>query len=55
MAKTILPPGLTAADFADALEAFRKVVGKDYVYTGDQLTGYVDPYSIESDPDAHSV
>ena len=55
MAKTILPPGLSPADFADALEAFRKVVGKAHVHTGDALSGYVDPYSIEADPDAHSV
>ncbi len=55
MAKTILPPGLSAADFSDALEAFRTIVGKDHVHTGDVLSSYVDPYSIENDPDAHSV
>jgi 4-cresol dehydrogenase (hydroxylating) len=51
--RPILPAGLTAADFADALEQFRKIVGKDNVYTGDQLSGYVDPYSIADEPDAH--
>jgi 4-cresol dehydrogenase (hydroxylating) flavoprotein subunit len=50
-----LPPGLTARDFNDALEAFRKVVGRDYVFTGEQLSAYVDPYAIEEDPDAHGV
>jgi 4-cresol dehydrogenase (hydroxylating) flavoprotein subunit len=51
----ILPPGLTPADFTEALEQFRKIVGKDNVYTGDQLTGYVDPYSIADEPDAHAT
>src|SRR6185436_15391367 len=49
----ILPPGITAADFNEALEAFRKVVGKDFVFTGEQLTPYSDPYSIGNDDSAH--
>jgi 4-cresol dehydrogenase (hydroxylating) len=50
-----LPEGLTESDFADALEQFRRVVGKEHVYTGDQLVSYVDPYSIAAEDDAHSA
>jgi 4-cresol dehydrogenase (hydroxylating) len=51
----VLPPGLTSSDFADALEAFRKVVGKDFVFTGEPLSSYSDPYSIVSDDAAHAA
>ena len=50
----ILPPGLSPADFADALGAFGKIVGAQNVFTGDQLASYRDPYSIEDD-DAHAA
>src|SRR5688500_4902133 len=53
--KQILPPGMSAEDFRDALEALRKVVGKDSVFVADQLASYVDPYSIASDDDAHAA
>jgi 4-cresol dehydrogenase (hydroxylating) len=55
MANTKLPPGLTESDFTDALEEFRRVVGKDHVYTGDQLSSYVDPYAIAAEDDAHAA
>jgi 4-cresol dehydrogenase (hydroxylating) flavoprotein subunit len=55
MANPILPKGVTAADFAGALEQFRRIVGKDNVYTGEQLASYVDPYAIEEDPTAHAA
>lgn len=54
MPNPTLPPGLTPADFADALDQFRRAVGKENVYTGEQLTSYIDPYSIEADLDAHA-
>jgi 4-cresol dehydrogenase (hydroxylating) len=53
--KQSLPPGMSAADFSDALEAFRKVVGKDSVFVGEQLSSYTDPYSISSDAEAHAA
>src|SRR4051812_15583275 len=53
--RQILPPGLTLSEFNDALEAFRRVVGKDNVFSGDQLTPYADPYSIGNDDDAHAA
>src|SRR5688572_15654029 len=54
-ASPVLPPGLSASDFSDALEAFRKVVGKDAVFVGEQLKSYADPYSIASDENAHAA
>jgi hypothetical protein len=53
--KQILPQGVDATEFADALQAFRKVVGKEFVYTGEVLSGYADPYSIVADDDAHAA
>ena len=50
-----LPPGLTVGDFAAALEVLRAIVGKDYVYTGDQLAPYSDPYSLVADDNAHAA
>jgi 4-cresol dehydrogenase (hydroxylating) flavoprotein subunit len=55
MDNPILPPGLSASDFAEALEAFRRIVGKDQVYTGEALSSYVDPYSIAADAHAHAT
>ena len=55
MPRPILPPGLSPADFADALAAFARIVGAGNVLTGDALSGYVDPYSIESDDNAHAA
>jgi 4-cresol dehydrogenase (hydroxylating) len=53
--KQILPPGIDAAAFADALQAFRKVVGDQFVYTGEGLSAYADPYSIVVNDDAHAA
>lgn len=53
--KQILPPGMSAHDFADALAAFRRIVGAEYVFTGESLAGYADPYSIVPDDDGHAA
>lgn len=53
--KPVLPPGLSAGDFADALAALRKIVGAGAVFTGEQLAPYSDPYSIVSDEEAHAA
>ena len=54
MTPTILPPGLTEGDFNDALAAFRNIVGANHVFTGEQLSSYRDPYSIQDDA-AHAA
>jgi 4-cresol dehydrogenase (hydroxylating) len=51
----ILPPGMSAAEFADALQEFRRIVGAEWVFTGTQLAGYADPYSIEIEAGAHAA
>lgn len=44
----VLPPGMAQSQFNDAAEAFRKVVGSEWVFTGSDLTPYEDPYPIIS-------
>jgi 4-cresol dehydrogenase (hydroxylating) len=46
----ILPPGVSAERMAQALELFRKAVGKDWVFTGEAAESYHDPYPITNDP-----
>ena len=46
--KPVLPPGLSAGDFAESLDALRRIVGAGAVFTGEQLAAYADPYSIVS-------
>jgi len=43
----IIPPGLTASDFKEAINDFRKVVGDEWVFTSDEhVATYRDDYSI---------
>jgi 4-cresol dehydrogenase (hydroxylating) len=49
------PPPKNETNLPAALEQFRRVVGKDYVYTGDRLASYIDPYSIETDAQAQAA
>ncbi len=37
----MLSQGLGAAELYEALQAFRKVVGADYVFIGEPLSSYV--------------
>ncbi len=46
----ILPPGVSAEDFAAALREFEAAVGKDWVFTSDDdLFPYRDPFSMTKD------
>lgn len=51
----ILPPGLTASDFAKALAEFKAAVGEDWVFSSEEdLETYRDPYSLRwGDPDEY--
>jgi (+)-pinoresinol hydroxylase len=43
----VLPPGVSAEDFANALQEFANVVGDDWVFSSDaDLALYRDPYSV---------
>ena len=44
-----LPPGVNAEHMADALESFRKVVGAEWVFAGEKVASYYDPYTIPND------
>src|SRR5688572_16171852 len=44
-----LPPGVTAEAMAAALAGFRRVVGNDWVFTGEQVSAYADPYPVTGD------
>lgn len=42
----VLPPGVSQQQFDLALTEFENAVGKDYVYRGQLLEEYVDPYEL---------
>lgn len=47
---TILPPGISAEQFASAMRAFEAAVGKDWVLTSEtDIAGYRDPWSMVRD------
>jgi hypothetical protein len=50
--ETVLPPGVSQEDFTQAIEKTIGLLGKDAVFTGDDLKYYVDPYDI---PEAGEV
>src|ERR1700760_4811776 len=50
-----LPMGMSAERMADALERFRKIVGREWVFSGDKVSSYHDPYTISNDPERHKA
>ncbi|MFO7275555.1 MAG: FAD-binding oxidoreductase [Pseudomonadota bacterium] len=44
-----LPPGVTAEQMAEALERFRRIAGPEWVFTGEKVASYRDPYTITND------
>ena len=44
-----LPPRVTEERMAEALQRFRKIVGNDWVFTGEAVASYRDPYTISND------
>lgn len=44
--KAVLPPGVSQADFDDAIAKYGAAVGDDQVLQGDGLTEYIDPYEL---------
>ena len=45
----LLPPGVNAETMAGTLERFRQIVGKEWVFTGEQVVSYHHPYPISND------
>lgn len=48
----VLPPGVSREKFSQAINKVVEELGKDAVFTGDDLKYYVDPYDI---PEAGKV
>jgi 4-cresol dehydrogenase (hydroxylating) len=44
-----LPPGVTADAMSAALDRLRRIVGNAWVFTGEQVNPYVDPYPVTGD------
>ncbi|KAI1638387.1 glycolate oxidase [Biscogniauxia mediterranea] len=53
--ETVLPPGVSKDVFAQAIEKIVGALGKDAVFTGNDLKDYVDPYDIPESGKARSV
>jgi hypothetical protein len=51
----VLPPGVTTADFAAAINKFKDVLGAEYVFTGKSLAEYVDPYELQEETSSRKV
>jgi 4-cresol dehydrogenase (hydroxylating) flavoprotein subunit len=50
-----LPPGITAERMADALARFRKIVGAEWVFSGERIASYHDPYTVPNNPERHKA
>ena len=53
--ETVLPPGVSQADFDGALKEFQLALGDDGVFSGSRLKEYVDPYEIPESGKPRSV
>lgn len=51
----VLPPGVSQENFGHALEELVDAVGKDAVFTGEDLKDYVDPYEIPEAVDQRKI
>ena len=40
-----LPPGVSVGTMAETLEKFRRIVGQEWVFSGEQVASYHDPVS----------
>ncbi len=52
---TVLPPGVTNADFDTAIGKLREVLGDENVYVGKALGEYIDPYELQEEPSRRKV
>ncbi|KAH9215938.1 glycolate oxidase [Leptodontidium sp. 2 PMI_412] len=50
-----LPPGVTQANFDTAIDKFKETLGHEYVYVGNALTEYIDPYELQEKPSRRKV
>ena len=50
--ESVLPPSVKQADFDLAISDYVSIVGKDAVFTGKALEGYIDPYELHEAEEA---
>ncbi|HLF31331.1 MAG TPA: FAD-binding oxidoreductase [Xanthomonadales bacterium] len=43
------PPGVTAESMGEALQRFSRIVGSEWVFTGEEVAPYHDPYPVSND------
>jgi len=48
-----LPPGVSPERMHDALSKITRLIGKEWVFTGDAAESYRDPYPLNNDPDRY--
>lgn len=48
--EAVLPPGVTQAEFEEAISKLKDILGKEHVFTGKSLTEYIDPYELQEEP-----
>lgn len=53
--ENVLPPGVTQADFDAAIDALKRALGPDHVFTGKSLVEYIDPYELFEDPSRRKI
>jgi 4-cresol dehydrogenase (hydroxylating) flavoprotein subunit len=50
-----LPPGVNAQQMADGLQRFSRIVGADWIFAGDLVGSYHDPYTISNDAERYKA
>lgn len=53
--ETVLPPGVSQADFDTAIIKLKDVLGDKNVYIGKALAEYIDPYELQEEPSRRKV
>jgi hypothetical protein len=53
--EAVLPPGVSQADFDNAINKLIEILGKENVSTGRSLTEYIDPYELQEDPSRRKI
>lgn len=52
---TQLPPGVTSESMDKALDEFKKITGKEWVFKDQYIESYHDPYTISNDESLHKA
>lgn len=47
--QSVLPPGISEAEFQSILASFERIVGPDNIVVGSDLINFRDPYPLDED------